>query len=189
MARPRLEIDQEQLEVLKRFGLYLFEIENMSHFYLSENQRKVIDSSVCEKTRRLKLLQLFPNKKRMINYHFKNYKKHNYLENLVYKRLLTSVSNHAIQNKFRPISMNQQCLEILLGYSVAELITNISEKFSKGLSWDNMDEWHIDHIKPKSKFKFKSFRDESFLECWSLNNLRPLLAIDNLKKSNKDNDL
>lgn len=186
MARPRLEIDQEQMEVIKGFGLYSFEIENMSSFFLNEEQKKEVDFSICEKSRRLKFLQLFPDKKRMINYHFKNYKKDNYLETLVYKRLLTSVSNHAIQNGFKPISMNQQCLEIILGYSIAELITNISKRFTEGLSWSNMDEWHIDHIKPKSKFKFKSFRDESFLQCWSLINLRPLLAADNLKKSNKE---
>lgn len=186
MARPRLEIDQNQLEVLKKFGLYSLEIENMSCFKLSDFQRKQIDSSINDNTRRLKLLQLFPQKKRMINYHFKNYMKPNYLEALVYKRVLTSVSNHAIQNGLKPISMNQQCLELVLGYSISDLIQSISQKFIDGLSWDNMDQWHIDHIRPKSRFKFKSFRDQAFLDCWCLENLRPLWAVENLKKSNKD---
>jgi hypothetical protein len=45
--------------------------------------------------------------------------------------------------------------------------------------------WHIDHIIPQSKLKFDSYDHPNFLKCWSLENLRPLRADLNIKKSNK----
>jgi len=73
----------------------------------------------------------------------------------------------------------------LLPYSLDELITHLERQFTSGMSWDNYGEWHVDHIIPMSKFNITSVNDESFLECWSLNNLRPLWAKDNLSKNNK----
>ena len=45
---------------------------------------------------------------------------------------------------------------------------------------------HIDHIKPVSKFNLDN--EEEFLDCCNYTNLQPLLAKDNLEKSNKWND-
>lgn len=49
--------------------------------------------------------------------------------------------------------------------------------------WDDNDantwKWQIDHIIPQSTFKYKSMKDEEFIKCWSLNNLRPLSAKQN----------
>jgi 5-methylcytosine-specific restriction endonuclease McrA len=44
--------------------------------------------------------------------------------------------------------------------------------------------WHMDHIKPKSSFKYKSIYDEEFKQCWALANLKPIEAKMNLVKSN-----
>lgn len=73
----------------------------------------------------------------------------------------------------------------ILGYTSEELYNNIESKFLLGMAWDNMSEWHIDHIYPKSKFNYKDENDPEFKICWSLDNLQPLWAIENLKKSNK----
>ena len=62
----------------------------------------------------------------------------------------------------------------LTGYTVAQLRAHLEAQFTKGMSWDNIGEWHIDHIIPLSAFKFESVHDPEFLECWSLSNLRPL---------------
>lgn len=52
--------------------------------------------------------------------------------------------------------------------------------------WDNYGTyWNIDHIKPQSKLWYDSFECQNFLECWSLDNLRPLEVIKNMKKGNK----
>jgi hypothetical protein len=69
----------------------------------------------------------------------------------------------------------------LLGYSAIELKENIEKKFLDDMSWDNWGDWHIDHIKPISSFD----QSEKISVINSLDNLQPLWAKDNLKKSNK----
>jgi len=43
----------------------------------------------------------------------------------------------------------------------------------------------MDHIIPKSWFKFSDANDIQFKECWKLSNLQPKWAVDNIKKGNK----
>ena len=58
----------------------------------------------------------------------------------------------------------------------------LESQFKDGMTWYNYGEWHVDHIKPISLFNFKHPTDNEFQECWSLDNLQPLWAIDNLSK-------
>jgi|LakMenEpi03Aug12_release.lakeMendotaPanAssembly.Ray.scaffolds.fasta_scaffold673067_2 hypothetical protein len=69
----------------------------------------------------------------------------------------------------------------LLGYSPKELKEHLEKLFVEGMSWENRNEWHIDHIKPVSSFD----KSEKMSIINSLDNLQPLWAVDNLKKSNK----
>ena len=69
----------------------------------------------------------------------------------------------------------------LLGYSAKELKEHIEKQFINGMSWENWGEWHLDHIKPVSSFD----KSEKLSIINSLDNLQPLWAADNLKKSNK----
>lgn len=71
-----------------------------------------------------------------------------------------------------------------LGYTTDELKAHLERQFLKGMTWENMGEWEIDHIIPVSHFKFTSTDDPDFWLCWSLSNLRPLWRSDNRKKSN-----
>jgi hypothetical protein len=73
----------------------------------------------------------------------------------------------------------------LLGYSPDELKKHLEKQFKENMSWENYGEWHIDHIIPISVFNINSSEDIDFKRCWSLNNLRPLWAIDNMKKRTK----
>jgi hypothetical protein len=77
--------------------------------------------------------------------------------------------------------------EDLLGYTLADLKKSLESKFTLGMTWENQgkDGWHIDHITPRSFFIWHKSEDQEFLYCWSLDNLQPLWAKDNLKKSNK----
>ena len=51
------------------------------------------------------------------------------------------------------------------------------------MTWDNI---HIDHIKPVTVFNIDD--EEEFLDCCHYSNLQPLIAVDNLNKSNKWDD-
>jgi hypothetical protein len=73
----------------------------------------------------------------------------------------------------------------ILKYSPDELITHLEERFTGEMSWDNYGVWHVDHIRPISSFNIQEIGDESFMECWSLKNLQPLWADENIRKSNK----
>jgi hypothetical protein len=51
-------------------------------------------------------------------------------------------------------------------------------------TWDDNDsstwKWNIDHIIPQAKLPYTSEKDVNFKKCWSLNNLRPYSAKQNL---------
>tara|TARA_R110000824_G_C15016610_1_gene657941 strand:- start:20 stop:838 length:819 start_codon:yes stop_codon:yes gene_type:complete len=72
-----------------------------------------------------------------------------------------------------------------LGCTKKELMTHFESLFTDGMSWDNMSEWHIDHIRPVSSFDFDSTDHPDFKKCWALNNLQPLWAADNMSKNDK----
>lgn len=70
----------------------------------------------------------------------------------------------------------------LFDYSLQDLKNHLESLFKPGMSWNNYGEWHIDHKIPISYFKFESKDDEHFKKCWSLSNLQPLWAFENLSK-------
>jgi hypothetical protein len=69
----------------------------------------------------------------------------------------------------------------IVGCSPQFLKEHLETQFIDGMSWDNRSEWHIDHIIPLSSAKTE---DELYKLC-HYENLQPLWAEDNLKKSNK----
>lgn len=75
--------------------------------------------------------------------------------------------------------------ESLVGYSLQELMVHLEEQFQPGMSWENLGEWHIDHITPLMVHNFKKPEDTDFKKAWALKNLQPLWAKDNLTKNNK----
>lgn len=75
--------------------------------------------------------------------------------------------------------------EFLVGYTLENLVKHLELQFVDGMSWGNYGQWHIDHIIPVSFFKYDSPDDVEFKMCWRLENLQPLWAVDNLKKTNK----
>ncbi len=73
--------------------------------------------------------------------------------------------------------------ERIVGYSVDELMTHLESHFLPGMSWSNYGTWHIDHVVPQAAFLINAVTDPSVRDCWSLSNLRPLWALENIKKS------
>jgi len=68
-------------------------------------------------------------------------------------------------------------------WTVEELYKHIEAQFVEGMTWGNYGEWHVDHIIPASHFCYSSPNDEDFRACWSLANLRPVWASENLSKN------
>lgn len=70
----------------------------------------------------------------------------------------------------------------LVGYSSDDLMKHIERQFLPGMTWENRDKWHLDHIVPLSSFAFESAECEGFKACWALTNLRPIWKTQNLQK-------
>jgi hypothetical protein len=78
-----------------------------------------------------------------------------------------------------------KAVERFAGYGAADLRMHIGRQFLPGMTWDNMKDWQIDHIVPKSAFTYSSPDDAEFRACWALTNLRPLWKLANVRKSAK----
>jgi hypothetical protein len=77
--------------------------------------------------------------------------------------------------------------EILVGYTLEDLMQHLESSFEKGMTWNNYGQWHLDHIIPISNFNYQHPEDLDFKKCWGLENLQPLWAKDNLMKHTKLN--
>ena len=82
--------------------------------------------------------------------------------------------------------------EKLVGYTVDKLREHIEMQFEPWMNWDNWgilnnnkNKWQIDHIRPISSFDITDEKCENFRKCWSLKNLRPLKASENIRKKDK----
>ena len=62
----------------------------------------------------------------------------------------------------------------LLPFTLEELTIHLESLFTKGMTWSNYGEWHVDHIIPQDSLKYDFVEDKNFIKCWSLSNLRPM---------------
>jgi len=98
--------------------------------------------------------------------------------NFKLKQNLRSRLNKALKNNYKSGSAVQD-----LGCSIEFLKYYLESKFQPGMSWENYGQWHIDHIKPLSKFNLQ-IRSE-LLEVCHYTNLQPLWKLDNISKGNR----
>jgi hypothetical protein len=73
--------------------------------------------------------------------------------------------------------------EELLGCTISFFIKHLEKHFRPGMSWENYGKWHIDHIIPCAAFDLGDPSQQR--QCFHYTNLRPLWAIQNLKKHHK----
>lgn len=72
----------------------------------------------------------------------------------------------------------------LIGCSLEFLKSHLEGQFRDGMTWENYGKtWHLDHIKPCSKFDLLLIDEQK--KCFHYSNLQPLLAFENLSKNNK----
>lgn len=71
--------------------------------------------------------------------------------------------------------------ETVVGYTVSDLMAHLQKQFDRRMTWANMGEWEVDHIRPRCSFDLSN--PDEFRQCWALTNLRPLWAKANRAKS------
>lgn len=82
--------------------------------------------------------------------------------------------------KSKNLEKRKSTLEYL-GCSSAYLVFHLESQFVEGMTWENRNLWHIDHIIPISSAKTQ----EDIIRLSHYTNLQPLWAPDNIKKSDK----
>lgn len=70
----------------------------------------------------------------------------------------------------------------IVGYGPEELMAHLERQFLPGMTWENVGEWHVDHIVPLVTFQYECADSPEFRRAWALSNLRPLWGKDNRKK-------
>lgn len=68
----------------------------------------------------------------------------------------------------------------LIGCSIPDFKTYLQSLFTEGMSWENRNEWHLDHKKPCASFDLSDMAQQK--ECFHHTNFQPLWKKDNLSK-------
>lgn len=108
------------------------------------------------------------------NEYQRNWKAKQYRNNIEFRlaTLLRERLYSAIVGKSKAGSAIQD-----LGCDLSALMSHLEVQFTKGMTWDNYGQWHIDHIKPLCSFDLTD--RIQFLQACHYKNLQPLWAQDN----------
>ena len=169
-------------------------IKETTKAYLKANKEKIKEKMKAYQGANKEKMEAYreANKEKMQAYREANKEKRNEYSRTYRK---TNPEGKLIMNMrsriFKIIKINQKVknkrtLE-LLGCDGKFLKKHLQKKFSKGMSWNNYGEWHVDHIVPIDYFlKNFDFNDvEIQKECFNYKNLQPLWSIENIKKGSK----
>ena len=119
------------------------------------------------------------NKERVLK-QTKAYAKNKLKTNSLFK--LTSSVRNAIGNSIRSNGYTKKSRSYkILGCSFEEFKIHLERQFTKGMTWEKLGEWHLDHIYPVSLAK----DEDEIIKLNHYTNFQPLWAIDNIKKGNK----
>lgn len=135
---------------------------------LSIEEKKKRESSRCKKGRRMYRSKWKANR-RIIDPSFR-------IKESLSTRLATILK--AIRQRKASTTMKT------VGCSLAQLKQWIEANFAKGMTWDNYGTyWHVDHVLPASSFNHSDPNQVRL--CWHWTNLKPLEAIENMRKGAK----
>ena len=97
------------------------------------------------------------------------------LSNRLRERLRSVLNRAGVAKSSKTIEMT--------GCTWDQLRQHFEDQFQDGMSWDNMGEWHIDHIRPCASFDLTDPVQQR--QCFHYTNLQPLWASQNIRKQAK----
>lgn len=168
--------------------------------YYKENKSRI---NAREKERRLKNIdhakkvskQYYTNNKEKISQYQKEYKQKNkeklaaYQKEYLRKRELEDIS-FALKRRLakrmgkalnRGNYKRSRSVIEALGCTSEEFCKHIEKQFLQGMTWENRDKWHLDHIIPISTAK----NEEEIYALSHFTNIRPMWARENISKRDK----
>jgi len=112
-----------------------------------------------------------------------------YIKNYTKKRMkndinfrLRKILKTRIYQVLKGINKSARTVE-LLGCNIEFFREYLQKQFTKGMTWNNYGLWHIDHIRPCSRFDLR--KEEEQVKCFNYKNLQPLWAKENILKRDK----
>lgn len=180
----------------KCHSIYCKQYREKHKLYLLKKQKAYYQ---LNKNKLIKQRQIYyeKNKEVILEYH-KQYEKmhrqeinkksnHKYKTNINFR---ISVNIRGRLNKVLKRTKKSKSTLKLLGCSFEELKNYLESKFKPGMNWKNhgngfneIKEWHIDHIKPCASFDLSKPEEQE--KCFRYTNLQPLWAEENWKKHDK----
>ncbi len=155
--------------------------------YYQKNKKKIIDYN---KQYRKKHQER--ERERRKQYYYDNWDKERKTKNAYYNECTSFNPQHKLSGTIRNriwYSLKRKKAgrpwELLVGYTLKDLMNHLEKLFKKGMTWANYGQWHVDHKIPISAFNFNVPEDIDFKRCWALENLQPLWAKDNVSKNNR----
>ena len=190
---------QENKEFLKEYQkVYQQNNKDSKKEYDKEYRQKNKDS--IRESRKEYNKEYKQNNKDSIRESAKEYKKKRYKNDAKFRLryIISSAIYRYLNNK--GLSKNGQSILNNLPYTMLELEAHIESLFEPWMTWKNQgtyvesqwDEnntntwwWQLDHRIPHSWFDYEAMKDIEFIQCWSLSNLRPLSAKQNIEDGNR----
>lgn len=141
---------------------------------LDSNYRILINKRYWNK------LKKDPDRKQKYNFNYSKFKKNN----------KQSILSHRLRERIRGIFNNRNKLKLnhtieLLGTDCKTALEHIESKFKAGMSWENKNMWHIDHIIAICHFDLNNKEEQ--LKAFHYTNLQPLWSEENIEKGKKNN--
>ena len=171
------------------------EILEKSRKYYKENKEEILEGNKKwreenkEKLREGNKKYRQENKEKIKKYRSEYYKEKYHTDPCYKLRSIVSSSIwHYLKN-----GKGGESIAKYLPYTIDQLREHLESQFEDWMTWDNHGlyhptekRWQIDHIKPQSVLLegVISMDDPKFRECWALENLQPLEAMENAKKGN-----
>lgn len=154
------------------------EIRNNKKLYAKINKNKI------QKRMKRYYSEYYEKNKELIKTKTYAYCRNKYKKDLNYRiaSILRVSLNRAVKGKQK---LGVSALKNL-GCSIEYFKKHIASKFKRGMTWKNYGKytWHLDHIKPLSKFSLK--RKSDLLKACHYTNYQPLWAKENHAKGNRN---
>lgn len=181
------------------------DIELYRKVYYQKNRDDLLADQKDRSGKRKDEIALYQSEYREVNKVELQSKKRIYRKNRMQNdpsfKLRNIVSNTIFQAlKYVGSSKNGASILEYLPYSIGELKEHLEAKFEPWMiwqnwgtynknTWDDNDSstwtWQIDHVIPQASLPYMTMMDSNFIECWSLANLRPYSAKQNVIKGRK----
>lgn len=175
----------------------IFNIKQYKQSYYANNKSVILANQSLNDSKRKLFIKEYQKLYRQINKFNLNKNKRLYIKNVLNKsinyRLRRRLSN-AIYYSIRSNKMGASIIKYL-PYSIKELRNHLESQFESWMTWSNWGSynkltwndsdmftwvWNIDHIISQANLPYNSMDDNNFKKCWSLENLRPYSAKQNI---------